>query len=160
MIDQQNDEKYMSKAIEEAKLALTSGDIPVGAVIVDGEGNLISSAHNEREAHGSAAAHAEITSIERACKAKGSWRLDGCVMYVTLEPCPMCAGAIINSRISKVVCGAKNPKAGAFGSVLDLNSYPLNHKCRVTYGVLGKECSGLLSEFFALKREKSNNCDN
>lgn len=147
-----NETEYMEIALLEARRAAEAGDIPVGAVIVDGTGKIIAQRYNEREAAGSAASHAELLCIEDACKKKGSWRLSDCTMYVTLEPCPMCAGAIFNSRIGRVVCGAKNPKAGALGSVLDLNSYPLNHKCAVRFGALEKECSALLSDFFVDKR--------
>ena len=148
MDKKERDLRMMAKALEAASESLETGDIPVGAVITDAEGNIIASACNRREADGSAVAHAEILCIEKACKAVGGWRLSGCTMYVTLEPCPMCAGAVVNSRISRVVIGARNPKAGALGSVLDLNSYPLNHSCKVECGVMGRECSRLLTGFF------------
>ena len=145
--------QYMKIALAEAKEACCCKDIPVGAVIVDETGNVIAQRHNEREASGSASAHAEILCLDDACKKRGSWRLEGCTMFVTLEPCPMCAGALINSRIGRVVYGVKNPKAGAFGSVVDLNAYPLNHKCKTEFGLLEKECSAILSDFFERKRK-------
>ena len=148
----EKDIEYMCTALREAEKAASGADIPVGAVIIDPDGNVLSARHNEREAAGSAVAHAEILCIEDACKKRGGWRLSGCTMFVTLEPCPMCAGALINSRIDRVVCGVKNPKSGAFGSVLDLNSYPLNHRCKAEFGVMEKECSNLLSAFFENKR--------
>lgn len=147
------DRSYMAIALEEAAAASKNGDIPVGAVIVDQKGNIISRRRNERESRGSSIAHAEMLCPEDACKERASWRLSDCTIYVTLEPCPMCAGAILNSRIKRVVCGAKNPKAGSFGSVIDLNSYPLNHKCDCEFGLFNKESSSLLSEFFDKKRK-------
>ncbi len=148
-----DDTLYMKKALENARIAYKLGEIPVGAVIVK-DGQVVSYAYNERETGNSATAHAEILAIERACRMLGTWRLHGCTLYVTLEPCPMCSGAIINSRIDRIVCGLKDPKAGAFGSVLDMNSYPLNHKCKVEYGLLENECRELLEDFFKLLRLK------
>lgn len=142
------DIEYMRIAIDEAETAAKLGEIPVGAVVVK-DNEIISRAHNERETGKSATAHAELLAIERACEKLGAWRLHGCTLYVTLEPCTMCAGAVINSRISRVVCGLKDPKAGAMGSVLDVNAYPLNHKCETIYGVLENECRDQLQSFFA-----------
>lgn len=146
------DEKYMNEAIEEAQRSFDAGDVPVGAVIVDKDGEIIARAYNEREKNADATAHAELLCIERACKKKGGWRLSDCTIYVTLEPCPMCAGALINSRIKRVVCGTKNPKFGSFGSVINMNSANFNHKCVVEFGVSENKCRGLLSEFFSNKR--------
>ena len=137
----------MKSAMKRAIAAGSIGEVPVGAIIVK-DGKIISSGKNMRESKANALLHAEITAIDRACKKLGAWRLSGCTLYVTLEPCPMCAGAIINSRIERVVFGAFDKKAGAFGSVMDINSFPLNHKCEVEGGVLQQECAELLSCFF------------
>lgn len=145
------DEQYMRLALEEAKAAADIGEIPVGAVVVCG-GRVIASAHNERENGGSALCHAEHEAIRLACEALGGWRLGGCTLYVTLEPCPMCAGAAINARIPRIVYGAKDPAAGAFGSVINLNEYPLGYKPKLTRGVLEEECAALLRDFFARVR--------
>lgn len=142
---------YMRMAIDEAKLAEKLGEVPVGAVIVK-DGEVIASAHNLREATGDATAHAEVLAIRDACSALGGWHLEKCTLYVTLEPCPMCMGAIINSRLRCVVFGAKDAKAGACGSVMDMRNYPLNHKPRVDQGFLKEECAALLSDFFNRKR--------
>ena len=145
--------EYMKAAICEAKLAAANGEVPVGAIIVK-DGEVISSAHNLRETTGDATAHAEVLAIRKACEALGGWHLEKCTLYVTLEPCPMCMGAIINSRLGKVVFGAKDAKAGACGSVIDLRSYPLNHKPQVEGGFMSKESLAILSDFFKQKREK------
>ena len=142
---------YMKKALELARQAAERGDVPVGAVVVR-NGEIISEGFNRRVLCGSATAHAEVLAIEEACKKLGSWRLGGCTLYVTLEPCPMCAGAIINSRIDRVVFGAKDAKAGCFGTLINFNSYPFNHKPKLTYGVCAEECAELLSEFFQKRR--------
>jgi len=153
MIDQ--DEKFIRYAIKRAKAAEALGEVPIGAVIVK-NGKIIASGKNMRETKTNALLHAEITAIDRACKRLGAWRLCDCTLYVTLEPCPMCAGAIINSRIKRVVFGAYDKKAGALGSVMDINSFPLNHKCEVKSGVLEEECATLLSDFFrGLRKKKS-----
>ncbi len=146
------DTEYMKAALAEAKKAALAGEAPIGAVIVR-DGEIISRAHNTRENDKNAICHAEIIAIDEACRRLGGWRLTGCELFVTLEPCPMCAGAIVNSRIKRVVFGAKDAKAGAFGSVLNLNSYPLNHKPDVVSGVLEGECAALLGDFFARKRK-------
>ena len=146
-------EIYMKEALAEAKLALETGDVPVGAVVVK-DGRIIARAHNRREADRVATAHAELLAMEEACRALGSWRLSDCTLYVTLEPCPMCAGTAVNARIPPVVYGAKDAKAGAMGSVLSLSAYPLNHSPKITSGVLEEECRALLREFFERKRKK------
>ena len=146
-----NDLEYMNIALEEAKKAFGKGEVPVGAVIVK-NGEIISTAHNNREAANDATGHAETLAIRNACEVIGSWRLEDCELYVTLEPCPMCMGAIINSRIKRVVFGAKDAKAGACGSVIDLNSYPFNHKPCIECGVMQDECASILSDFFYKKR--------
>ena len=148
-----NDEIFMKKALDEAKLALEKGEVPIGAVIVK-DGQIVATAHNLRETDRSATAHAELLAIEKACKALGGWRLTGCELYVTLEPCPMCAGAIINSRIDRVVFGSKDEKAGACGSVMNLFAADFNPRPKLTVGVLEEECSAILKSFFASLREK------
>ncbi len=147
-------EEYMRAALDEAKLAAAEGETPVGAVIVR-NGEIIARAHNMRESGRNALYHAELMCIDSACRLLGGWRLPGCTLYVTLEPCPMCAGAIINSRIERVVYGAPDPKAGSLGSVTDLSALPYNHRPEVTRGVLAGECGSLLSDFFAELRGKS-----
>lgn len=150
-------EKYMKKAIKCAKVAFDDGETPVGAVIVK-DGKVISCGRNKREKKKNALCHAEIMAINKACKKLGGWRLIGCDMYVTLEPCPMCAGAIINSRIQNVYFGASDSKAGCFGSVQDFSQLPFNHKPCVTRDVLKDECSNLLCDFFAkLRQDKKRN---
>ena len=144
-------EKYMLEALKEAEKAALLGEVPVGAVIVR-DGEIIARAHNLRETEKNALCHAETSAIESACRILGGWRLIRCTLYVTLEPCPMCAGAIINARIPAVIYGAKDPKAGAFGSVINLNSYPLNHKTIVFEGIMERECREILVNFFKLKR--------
>ena len=146
-------EKYMQMAIMEAKKAGEKGDVPIGAVIVK-NGEIIAAAHNLRENGGGATAHAELLAINEACRHEKSWRLSGCELYVTLEPCPMCAGAIINARIDRVVFGAKDPRAGALGSLIDLNTYPLGHKAEVVSGVCRDECLSLIKDFFKSARDR------
>ena len=147
-------EEAMRVAIEHAKIAsVVSKDVPVGAVILNANGDLISSGNNQRELLNDPTAHAEIAAIRHAATALGNWRLDGCTIVVTLEPCAMCAGAIAQSRISKVVFGAWDEKAGASGSVWDLLRDPRAlHKVEVTSGVLQEECSTMLKEFFSEHR--------
>jgi tRNA(adenine34) deaminase len=152
-MDQNAKNDYMKIALGEARTAFAEGEIPVGAVIVK-DGEVIAAAHNNRETVGDATGHAEILAIRQACRALGGWHLDKCTLYVTLEPCPMCMGAIINARVGKLVFGAKDAKAGACGSVLDLRNYPLNHKPEVEFGFMKEECAAILSEFFAEKRRK------
>ena len=146
------DEQFMREAIELARAAEKIDEVPVGAVIVR-DGNIIASAYNTRETSKCATHHAEILAIERACAALGGWRLPGVTLYVTMEPCAMCAGAIIHSRIERVVYGAKDFRFGAFGSALDLNEAGLNHKPEVVGGVLGEECADILSSYFKRKRK-------
>ena len=142
---------FMKIALKEAELASDEGEVPVGAVIIK-DGEIIASARNNRESTGDATGHAELLAIRDACKALGGWHLDKCELYVTLEPCPMCMGAIINSRLGKVVYGAKDAKAGACGSVIDLRSYPFNHKPLVKSGFMAEECASLLTDFFKKRR--------
>lgn len=142
---------YMKIALEEAILAANEGEVPVGAVIVKND-EIIATARNNREATGDATGHAELLAIREACKALGGWHLEGCELYVTLEPCPMCMGAIINSRLGAVYYGAKDAKAGACESVLNMCAYPLNHKPTVKGGFMKEECAAVLTEFFAKKR--------
>lgn len=144
--------EFMKIAIENAKIAYSNGDVPVGAVIVK-DGEIIAEAYNERELANRSIAHAEILAIERASETLGRWRLSDCEMYVTLEPCPMCAGALLNARIGKVYFALKDANAGAFGSVLNLNSYPLLHKVSAELGDCGDESRELLSNFFKARRK-------
>ena len=147
------DIEFMREALELARLAADMGEIPVGALVVDSNsGEVIARAHNLRENNKLATAHAEILAIEEACRKRGGWRLNGCTLYVTLEPCPMCAGAIVNSRIDRVVWGADDMVAGCCGSVINFNSYPFNHSFATTSGVCEDECKELLQEFFKTKR--------
>ena len=148
------DEAMMREALAEAKKAAALGEAPIGAVIVR-DGEVIARAHNLRESDKNALAHAEILAIDRACCALGGWRLPGCTLYVTLEPCPMCAGAAIIARSPRVVFGAFDPKAGSLGSLIDLSKVPYNHTLQLTGGVLSDECAGLLRAFFAGLRRKS-----
>lgn len=141
-------EDYMRQALELARACLPDGDVPVGCVVVSPVGEVIGRGRNRREAEGCAAAHAEIEAITQACRRLGSWRLTGCVLYVTLEPCPMCAGAIINSRIRRVVYGAADTKAGCCGSVTDLFAMPFNHHPVVEQGLRAEEAQELLQAFF------------
>ena len=142
------DEEMMLKALELAKKAYSIGEIPVGAIVIDGEGNIIGEGYNRRESDNSPTAHAEMLAIEMAAEALGHWRLSDCTLYVTLEPCPMCAGAIINSRLKRVVYGAFDDKGGACASVINLFELPFNHKPLVRSRVLEKECGEILTEFF------------
>ena len=142
------DEEYMTKALELAEKAGAMGEIPVGAIVVDPDGNIIGEGYNLREHTNSPTAHAEILAIEQAAKHLGSWRLTGCTLYVTLEPCPMCAGAILNARIPRVVYGASDDKSGACGSVCDLFSMDFNHHPAIEKGVREAESAALLTDFF------------
>lgn len=153
MSDRMTDEYFMREALREADAAALASEVPVGCVIVY-DGAVISRGRNAREGDKNALRHAEITAIDGACRARGGWRLHGCTLYVTLEPCPMCAGAIINARVDRVVYGAKDASMGALGSVLNMCSYPLGMKPAVTGGVLGDECAGRLRSFFAARRGK------
>lgn len=143
----------MRRALELAREAAQEGEVPVGAVVVC-EGKIISEGRNRREKDKNALCHAELEAIDGACRALGGWRLWKCQLYVTLEPCPMCAGAIINARIPQVIYGASDPKAGSCGSVVDLFALPYNHRPQVTAGFLEEEAAALLREFFQKLREK------
>ncbi len=141
------DKKFMLLALEEAKKAADEGEVPVGAVIVK-DGQVISYGHNKREQKQNALSHAEIEAINSACENLHSWRLDGCEMYVTLEPCPMCTGAIINSRIKTVIFGAFDKTMGCMDSVINLCDYPFAHKVEVYAGICEDDCQKVLQEFF------------
>ncbi|MDO5736702.1 MAG: tRNA adenosine(34) deaminase TadA [Propionibacteriaceae bacterium] len=143
----------MQRAIEEARVAAGHGDVPIGAVVLDPTGTVVAVGCNERELLGDPTAHAEVVAIRRAAEVLGEWRLTGHTLVVTLEPCTMCAGAIVASRIEHLVFGAYDPKAGAVASLFDVVRDPrLNHRPRVTGGVLEQECAALLDEFFAERR--------
>lgn len=143
----------MHEAIAEANAAAALGEVPIGAVIAQ-DGVIIARGHNLRETDKHALAHAEIVAINEACRKLGGWRLPNCTLYVTLEPCPMCAGAIINSRIDRVVFGAYDPKAGSLGSLIDLSKVPYNHSPQLCGGVLQEECAALLKDFFKSLRNR------
>lgn len=148
------DELYMLEAISEAKKAGEMGEVPIGAVIVL-DGKIIARAHNLRETRQSSIAHAEVLAIEEACRKLGTWRLEDAILYVTLEPCPMCAGAIMLSRIKKTVYGASDPKGGCAGTFMNiLEDERFNHQSEVVVGVLEEQCGALLSDFFRKLREK------
>ncbi len=146
-------EKYMRLALLQARKAYAEGEIPVGCVIADKDGNIIGEGQNTRERTHSALGHAELSAIGEACRAIDDWRLDGCTIYVTLEPCPMCAGAIINARIPCVVFGAREDNFGSCGSVIDLFSERYGHHPAVYGGVLEDECAALLTDFFKKMRK-------
>ena len=146
-------EGYMREALILAEQCLETGDVPVGCVVVSPAGEIIGRGRNRREQNQDAAAHAEMEAIEEACKALGSWRLTGCALYVTLEPCPMCAGAILNSRISEVWYGAREEKTGCCGSVLNLFAEGFPYKSAVRGGLLEEESQALLREFFRRRRD-------
>ncbi len=157
------DERFMLEALRQAKKAAAIGETPIGCVIVRTETydkepvepRIIARGYNRRNTDKSTLAHAEITAIRKAAKVLGDWRLEGCTLYVTLEPCPMCAGAIVQARIPRVVIGAMNPKAGCAGSILNILQEPkFNHQAEVTSGVLQEQCSRMMSEFFAALRQK------
>lgn len=148
------DEKYMKEAIRQARKAEAMEEVPIGCVIVY-EGKIIARGYNRRNTDKNTLSHAELLAIKKASKKLGDWRLEGCTLYVTLEPCQMCAGAIIQARVDRVVIGSMNPKAGCAGSVLNiLEMDGFNHKAEVTRGVLQEECSQMLSSFFKALREK------
>lgn len=144
----------MKKALRQAQLAYRSGEVPVGAVIVK-DGKVIARGKNARETGKNAVLHAELSAIQKACKKLGGWRLTGCTLYVTLEPCIMCAGAIMNARIDRVVIAAADKKAGAYGGITDINALPVNHKPQVKTGVLEEQCSEILKDFFKQLRLKN-----
>lgn len=149
------DEALMRLALDEARLALDHDDVPVGAVLVDADGNVVGRGHNRRELNGDPLAHAEVEALRAASEAVGLWRLDGTVLYVTLEPCAMCAGALVNARVSRLVYGAWDPRAGAVDSLFSICTDPrLNHRLEVRAGVLEPECRQLLQDFFRARRGK------
>ena len=149
---ERSDETWMREALKEARRAAAEDEVPVGAVVVK-DGRLLGRAHNQRERLKDPTAHAEMVAITQAAEAVGSWRLDGATIYVTLEPCPMCAGALVNARMGRLVYGADDPKAGACGTLMDLaNDSRLNHRLPVTRGILAGECGGVLKEFFRKRR--------
>ncbi len=151
---QSTDEKYMKEAIKQAKKAYMLGETPIGCVIVY-QDKIIGRGYNRRTIDKNTLAHAELIAIKKAGKKVGDWRLEGCTMYVTLEPCQMCAGAIVQSRMTRVVVGCMNPKAGCAGSVLNLLQMPeFNHQAELTIGVLEEECSQMMKSFFKELREK------
>ena len=139
---------YMRYALSLATEAAENGEVPVGCIVVDGSGKIIGRGRNRREETGKATAHAEIEAIEMACDAKKDWRLDDCSLYVTLEPCPMCAGAIINARIGKLYYGAKEPKSGSCGSIINLYMENYGYSPEIYGGLLEKECAGVMRDFF------------
>ena len=148
------EEHYMKEAIRQAKKAAALKEVPIGCVIVY-DGKIIARGYNRRTVDKNVLAHAEIIAMRKACRILGDWRLEGCTMYVTLEPCPMCAGAIVQARIPKVVIGCMNPKAGCAGSVLDmLHEDGFNHQVETEVGLLGEECSQMLKDFFKALREE------
>lgn len=149
-----SDESFMKQAVKQAKKAYDKLETPIGCVIVR-EDKIIARGYNKRNMKKNTLAHAEILAINKASKVLGDWRLEDCTMYVTLEPCPMCAGAIVQARIPRVVIGSMNPKAGCAGSVLNLLQQDgLNHQVEITKGVLAEECSGLMTSFFRKLRKK------
>ena len=148
------DERFMKEAIRQAKKAEAIGDVPIGCVIVS-DGRIIARGYNKRNRNKTVLAHAELLAMSKACKKAGDWRLEDCTMYITLEPCQMCAGAIVQARIPRVVIGSMNPKAGCGGSILNLlQMKEFNHQVEVTRGVLEEECSEMLSAFFRKLRQK------
>lgn len=148
-----DDDEAMALAIAQARMAPEVGDVPIGAVVLDESGAVVVATHNRREVDGDPTAHAEILALRAAGQARGRWHLGGCTLVVTLEPCTMCAGAIVLSRVDRLVFGAWDPKAGACGSVSDVVADPrLNHRPEVTAGVRADECGQLLKDFFAARR--------
>ena len=148
------DERFMKEALRQAKKAEAIDEVPIGCVIVY-EDRIIARGYNRRNADKNTTSHAEINAIRKASRKLGDWRLEGCTIYITLEPCPMCAGAIVQARIDRAVIGCMNPKAGCAGSVMNLLEEPgFNHQVQMTRGVLGEECSAMLSGFFRELRKK------
>jgi tRNA(adenine34) deaminase len=153
----ENKEKFMKEALKEARKAYDKEEVPVGAVIVK-DNKIIARAHNLKETNLNAVSHAEILAIQKACKKLGAWRLTDCDMYVTLEPCSMCAGALINARIRKLYIGTNDPKTGACGSKLNLlEDIKFNHSIEIERDVMQKECEGILKDFFKFLRERNKN---
>lgn len=153
MRDIERDNYFMSAAIEEAKKCALLDEVPVGAVVVR-DNKIIASSGNGRETYKDATFHAETEAIRAACRTLGGWRLVGCELFVTLEPCIMCAGAIINARVPTVIVGAHDPKAGALGGFTDINALAVNHHPEIIFGVMEDECASLLRQFFKEKRER------
>jgi len=150
-----DDDAYMRAAISEARAAAEAGDVPVGAVVVGADGVVVARGRNRREANQDPTAHAEVDALRAASSALGHWRLEGMTVFVTLEPCPMCAGALVNARVARVVYGCADPKAGAVDTLFSIGRDPrLNHRFASTGGVLGDECAALLRSFFAARRGK------
>lgn len=147
------DEQCMGRALELARQAAAEGEVPIGAVLTK-EGRIIAEGHNRRETGKNALCHAELEAISEGCRVLGGWRLCQCTLYVTLEPCPMCAGAILNARIPRVVFGAKDPKAGSCGSVINLFNFPFNHHPQIEQGLMQEECAAVLQEFFRQLRQR------
>lgn len=154
MTDGRLDERFMREALKQAHLAALAGEIPVGAVLTDGTGTVLAVAYNRREETNDPLSHAEAEVLRRAATKREKRFFEDCTLYVTLEPCPMCAGAVIAARIGRVVYGAKDPRAGAFGSLLDLTDYPLEAKPEICGGVLAEECLAPLRAFFTAKRNR------
>lgn len=154
-VRRQTDETFMKEALRQARKAAAIGDVPIGCVIVR-DGQVIARGYNRRNADKTVLSHAEITAIRKACKKTGDWRLEDCTLYVTLEPCPMCSGAIVQARIPRVVIGSMNPKAGCAGSVLNLLREPgFNHQVQTETGILEEACTGLMKDFFENLRRKN-----
>jgi tRNA(adenine34) deaminase len=155
MSEQPGPEAFMRMALEEADLAAAHGDVPVGAVVVSADGTVLSREHNRREQRADPTAHAELLAIREATRGLAGWRLEGATLYVTLEPCAMCAGALVNARIARLVYGASDPKAGAVASLFQIGTDPrLNHRFEVVAGFMAEEGGRRLSEFFAALRRK------
>lgn len=151
----ENDKYYMQAALQEAQKAFELAEVPIGAVLVDAAGRIVARGHNMREVWHDATAHAEMIAIREACRELGRWRLSGLTLYVTIEPCPMCAGALVMSRVDRVVYGSTDAKAGAAESVFNIVEHPtLNHQLQVTAGVLQEECAGIMKRFFRERRAK------
>lgn len=151
----QEDAYYMRLALEEAQKAYDLEEVPIGAVLVDSEGEVVARGHNMREVWHDATAHAEMIAIREACAKEGRWRLSGLTLYVTIEPCPMCAGAIVMSRVDRVVYGSTDARAGACESVFNIPGCPaLNHRPEMTAGILQEECAGIMKRFFKERRAK------
>ena len=154
MVKLTEDEKMMKAALTQARKAAAIGEVPIGCVIAQ-DGKIISRGYNRRKTDKDTTSHAEITAIRRASKKLGDWRLEGCTIYITLEPCPMCAGAIVQARLDRVVIGTMNPKAGCAGSILNVLQEPrFNHQTEVTRGILQEECSTMLKSFFKELRKR------
>jgi tRNA(adenine34) deaminase len=151
----EEDARFMREAIAEAEAAAAAGDVPVGCVVVDASGAIIGRGRNRREVDQDPTAHAEVDALRRAAAALGHWRLEGATVFVTLEPCPMCAGALVNARVARLVYGCADPKAGAVDTLFTIGRDPrLNHRFEVAGGVLGEACAGLLKAFFAGLRQR------